>query len=96
MGANGLPNISGLDLSVSRWGNSLAVRLPVALARSLGIAEGDVLHLQPNEQGVWQMSVPRQAAKLGKQELMARLRKHLDNMPRTESVIAEMRSQARY
>ena len=45
MGANDLP-AQGLELNVSRWGNSLAVRLPVALARQLGVGEGDVLQVQ--------------------------------------------------
>ena len=30
-------------LVVSRWGNSLAVRLPVEMARRLGVGEGDSL-----------------------------------------------------
>ncbi len=95
MGASDLP-IAELDLNVSRWGNSLAVRLPVALARELGLAEGDVLHVQAGEAGVWQMSARRKRAKLSQQEWIARARKHLQTMPRTESVIEEVRSSARY
>ena len=34
-------------MQVSKWGNSLAVRLPVALVQELGIADGDELMLQP-------------------------------------------------
>lgn len=33
----------GLELKVSRWGNSLAVRLPADLVRELGLAEGDAV-----------------------------------------------------
>jgi antitoxin MazE len=40
-------------MQVSKWGNSLAVRLPVALVQELGIADGDELLLQP---------APRQAS----------------------------------
>jgi antitoxin MazE len=40
-------------MQVAKWGNSLAVRLPVALVQELGIADGDELLLQP---------APRQAA----------------------------------
>ena len=45
-----------LELSVGRWGNSLAVRLPAELARELGLQEGSrvqayvqdgALHVQP-------------------------------------------------
>jgi antitoxin MazE len=31
----------GMMMKVSKWGNSLAVRLPSALVRELGIKEGD-------------------------------------------------------
>jgi antitoxin MazE len=40
-------------MQVAKWGNSLAVRLPVSLVQELGIADGDELVLQP---------APRQAA----------------------------------
>ena len=33
----------GLEMKVSRWGNSLAVRLPVELVRKLGLKEGDLV-----------------------------------------------------
>jgi antitoxin MazE len=34
-------------MRVAKWGNSLAVRLPVALVQELGISNGDELLLQP-------------------------------------------------
>ena len=34
-------------MQVAKWGNSLAVRLPVALVQELGIADGDELQLYP-------------------------------------------------
>ena len=34
-------------MQVAKWGNSLAVRLPVSLVQELGIADGDELMLQP-------------------------------------------------
>jgi virulence-associated protein VagC len=40
-------------LKPAKWGNSLAVRLPVSLVQELGIADGDELLLRP---------APRQAA----------------------------------
>ena len=33
----------GIEMKVSRWGNSLAVRLPVELVRKLGLKEGDMV-----------------------------------------------------
>jgi antitoxin component of MazEF toxin-antitoxin module len=35
------------DMQVARWGNSLAVRIPVELAEKLGLSEGDTLSLRP-------------------------------------------------
>ena len=34
-------DIMEAEMRVSKWGNSLAVRLPKALVEKLGIAEGD-------------------------------------------------------
>ena len=34
-------------MRVAKWGNSLAVRLPVALVQELGISNGNELFLQP-------------------------------------------------
>lgn len=31
---------------VSKWGNSLAVRIPAEVARDLGLEEGDDIHLR--------------------------------------------------
>jgi antitoxin MazE len=96
MGARDSHKTDGLDLNVGRWGNSLAVRLPADLARQLGVGEGDTLHLEPGQAGAWQMSAGRKPQKLSKEELLTRLKKHLAAMPRTESVIRELRDGARY
>ena len=34
-------------MQVAKWGNSLGVRLPVALVQELGISEGDDLEVRP-------------------------------------------------
>lgn len=36
---------------VSKWGNSLAIRIPSALAKDAGLAEGDQLELKINKLG---------------------------------------------
>jgi antitoxin MazE len=38
-------DIMGAAMQVSRWGNSLAVRLPKALVERLGLKEGDQLNV---------------------------------------------------
>lgn len=36
-------------MQVSRWGNSLAVRLPARLVAQLGLKEGDEVEIHPKE-----------------------------------------------
>jgi antitoxin MazE len=43
-------------MKVAKWGNSLAVRIPVEVAQSLGLQEGDDIELtaaEPKTLGVW-------------------------------------------
>ena len=39
------------ETHVSKWGNSLAIRIPSALAKDAGLAEGDQLELRINKLG---------------------------------------------
>jgi antitoxin MazE len=39
-------------MKVTKWGNSLAVRLPADLVRKLGIREGDHLDLRADGSGI--------------------------------------------
>lgn len=88
--------VNELELCVSRWGNSLAVRIPAALARELGVQAGDTLHASADGSGNWQLWPKKKGGKLSKAELMERMRRHLATMPPTPSVIDEMRQSARY
>ena len=85
-----------LDLNVGRWGNSLAVRLPAELARQLGITEGATLHAVRQKDNSLRLSAKPVKTPLSKAEWLARARKHLASMPRSASVIREMRDGARY
>ncbi|MBL3610604.1 AbrB/MazE/SpoVT family DNA-binding domain-containing protein [Rhodovulum sulfidophilum] len=38
-------------MQIARWGNSLAVRLPADLVRTLGLREGDRIELEPSGEG---------------------------------------------
>ena len=46
-------------MQVARWGNSLAVRLPVELVRELGLKEGDQVDLRADESGLAVRRHPR-------------------------------------
>ena len=39
-------------MQVSKWGNSLAIRLPAALVKELGLKEGDDLRVRIDGDGV--------------------------------------------
>ena len=96
MGKRDLTDTEVLDLNVGRWGNSLAVRLPIDLARQLGIVEGSTLHVERNDDNTLTIST-RQAKKVFDQaKWREQARQHLDTMPSSPSVIREMRDGARY
>ncbi len=64
-------------MQVAKWGNSLAVRLPVALVQELGIADGDELLLQPAPRQARMpatLIVARQPGKLERLQTARRLR----------------------
>ena len=56
-------------MQVSRWGNSLAVRLPAAVVEALGLKEGDEIEIGVADER--RFSVGR---KPGPEEVLARLR----------------------
>lgn len=64
-------------MQVSKWGNSLALRLPAALVEALGLREGDdvILHAA----GKRSLEVEKAP---GTKELLARLRKFRGRLPR--------------
>ena len=43
-------------MKVAKWGNSLAVRLPVSLVEAQGIGEGDEIELIPKGNGKFEVS----------------------------------------
>lgn len=63
-------------MQVSRWGNSLAIRLPAAVVEALGLKAGDEIevHVQGTRRfGVKRAAWPAQA--------LARLRKYRGKLP---------------
>lgn len=63
-------------MRVSKWGNSLAVRLPAAAVEALNLKEGDDIEIQVVGRGAFQI-----ARKPGTRELLASLRKFRGRMP---------------
>ena len=63
-------------MQVSRWGNSLAVRLPASVVEALELKEGDEIELHVSD--ARKMGVAR---KPGRAELLKRLRAFRGRLP---------------
>ena len=82
-----------MELTVSKWGNSLAVRLPPESAKQMGVTEGDTLIEEVSADGRLVLSPEGRA--IGTAETR-RLRKFLDRQKETVPVVEDMRRGARY
>ena len=65
-------------MQVSKWGNSLAVRLPATVVDALGLKEGDQIEIQVAAKHTFAI-----AKAPGTRELLARLRKFRGRLPAT-------------
>jgi antitoxin MazE len=63
-------------MQVAKWGNSLAVRLPVAVIEELGLKEGDDIQITVKAKD--KMEVEK---KPGVEELLATLKKYSGRVP---------------
>ena len=63
-------------MHISKWGNSLAVRLPSAVVDALSLNEGDDIELQVVSSRSWEVTKTP-----GNRELLARLRKFRGRLP---------------
>lgn len=68
-------------MQVSRWGNSLAVRLPAKLVAELGLEEGDEVDLRPVTRGESERTVLEVEKKPSVEELYDRLKKFQGRLP---------------
>jgi antitoxin MazE len=81
-----------MNLSIARWGNSLALRIPADYARRAGIKEGDSVEASLTVDGGISIRLARWNRKAFARELaMTR-----DAMPMGSSVMDELRRGARY
>jgi len=83
---------NNLHLTVAKWGNSLAVRLPAESAKRLGVGEGDTLLAEVSSDG--RLVLWRQGRAIGKAEAR-RLRQFLARQTETLPVVERMRRAAR-
>jgi antitoxin MazE len=64
-------------MRVSKWGNSLAVRLPAAVVEALKLKEGDQIEIRVADKRTFEIAHDR-----AKQEALERLRKLQRPMPK--------------
>ncbi|MEY2928298.1 MAG: hypothetical protein RL367_2775 [Pseudomonadota bacterium] len=64
-------------MQVARWGNSLAIRLPVAVVKALALKEGDEISLEVAD--ARDLAVSKEP---GNGELLDRLRKYRGSLPK--------------
>jgi len=82
-----------MELMVSKWGNSLAVRLPAESAKRIGVGEGDTLVAEISADG--RLILAPEGRAVGKAE-SRRLRQFLGRQKETAPVVGDMRRGARY
>ena len=63
-------------MQVSKWGNSLAIRIPASVVDALELHEGDDIQVHVAENRVFTLK-----KKPGRKELLARLHKYRGRLP---------------
>ena len=81
-----------MDLQVTRWGNSLALRIPSEIVRRLGLREGATVKAQLTVDGT--LSI--RPARWDRKAFALELTEARSAMPMGESVMEELRREARY
>ena len=84
---------SRFEVTVSKWGNSLAVRLPAESAKQLGVGEGDTLIAEVATNG--RLILAREGSAINKVDVR-RLRQFVGRQETTAPVVAIMRRDGRY
>ena len=81
-----------MNLLIAKWGNSLALRLPADYVRRMGVKEGDQLEVSLTIDG----GICLRTSRWDRQAFSHELEKARADMPMTESVMDELRREARY
>lgn len=81
-----------MNLQVSKWGNSLAMRLPAEIVRRFGLREGDSVDAQLTIDG----ALTIRPAGWSRRAFAAELSTARAALPVGRSVIDELRQSARY
>ena len=82
-----------MKLQLAKWGNSLAVRLPVECTRAAGLREGDTVEAEVSPVGEIKLTPVKV---FDKAEFLKQTRKLRAGMPMTEPTVERMRKEDRY
>jgi|JI8StandDraft_1071087.scaffolds.fasta_scaffold132219_2 antitoxin MazE len=81
-----------MNLAITKWGNSLAVRIPAELIKEIGVKEGDQLQAHWGTDGTLNLRPANWSRKAFGQELA----QHSQQLPLGNSVMDVLRQEARY
>ena len=83
---------SPLNIQISKWGNSLALRIPATLIKQIQLKDGDKVEATLSKDG----SLIIRPQKLDRKAIAAELKAFRDTLKMGKSVMNELRSEARY
>ena len=81
-----------MDIQISKWGNSLAVRIPASLIKQTQLKDGDRVEATLSKDG----ALIIRPQKLDRKTIARRLKVLRDSMEMGTSVMDDVRSEARY
>jgi len=81
-----------LNIQISKWGNSLALRIPATLIKQIQLKDGDRVEATLSKDG----AIIIRPQKLGRKAIAAQLKAFRDTLKMGKSVMDEVRSEARY
>ena len=83
---------STMNIQISKWGNSLALRIPATLIKQTQLKDGDKVEATLSKDG----SLIIRPQKLDRKAIAAQLKAFRDTLKMGKSVMDEVRSEARY
>ena len=81
-----------MKIKISKWGNSMALRIPTAFVKEIKLKDGDSVEITLSKDG----SLIIKPQKLSRKEIMEKLRAFRATLKMGTSVMDEVRSGARY
>ena len=81
-----------MNIQISKWGNSLALRIPSELLKEAHLKEGDSVSVTMTPDG----AIALRSNKTDRKSLIRELQNLRDSMPLSKSVINSMRNSSRY